>query len=461
MFSIVKSFSSASGRKVCKNLASDFWYVLTVCMENRRSKAMYLQKFSVCSERRAIILKSTSFCGRCSLENFILWKMFRRIYTAATLFLFAFASQTWALERVVGANASLDIHAGARSSALGGASIAVDHDLLELTSNPQQLSSAENSWVAFSHVVYYEDTQYDYGAVQFPLGDMGGLGFAFSRFGANDIPWIAEGDPLPEGDDYKTLSIADYVFTLAWGRRFLNDRLDLGISFHGLYRELDQSGWGFRGDIGANYHVHEQVTVSSFLKGWTSSATTWEEGTFEYSSPEWYLGLNVHQPISYFYGTASAYWQSAGIFHRENRDLDWDGEERGGRFWEHPLDWLGGGRAGVEFAFDFGLSLRAGLASLSELESWTAGAGFALSNWLRVDYAFESHPTLSAVHRVSLEVSPGLFLFPKKKSASSPAYVVEAKKAEEVKKAAISEMEPVETEELVEEESAGGTYWEE
>lgn len=387
--------------------------------------------------------------------------MFRRIYTAATLFLFAFASQTWALERVVGANASLDIHAGARSSALGGASIAVDHDLLELTSNPQQLSSAENSWVAFSHVVYYEDTQYDYGAVQFPLGDMGGLGFAFSRFGANDIPWIAEGDPLPEGDDYKTLSIADYVFTLAWGRRFLNDRLDLGISFHGLYRELDQSGWGFRGDIGANYHVHEQVTVSSFLKGWTSSATTWEEGTFEYSSPEWYLGLNVHQPISYFYGTASAYWQSAGIFHRENRDLDWDGEERGGRFWEHPLDWLGGGRAGVEFAFDFGLSLRAGLASLSELESWTAGAGFALSNWLRVDYAFESHPTLSAVHRVSLEVSPGLFLFPKKKSASLPAYVVEAKKAEEVKKAAISEMEPVETEELVEEESAGGTYWEE
>lgn len=375
----------------------------------------------------------------------------------------AFATQTWAAERVVGANASLDIHAGARSSALGGASIAVDHDLLELTSNPQQLSNAENSWVAFSHVVYYEDTQYDYGAVQFPLGDMGGLGIAFSRFGANDIPWIAEGDPLPEGEDYKTLSIADYVFTLAWGRRFLNDRLDLGISFHGLYRELDQSGWGFRGDIGANYHVHEQVTVSSFLKGWTSSATTWEEGTFEYSSPEWYLGLNVQQPISYFYGTASAYWQSAGILHRENRDLDWDGEERGGRFWEHPVDWLGGGRAGVEFAFDFGLSLRAGLASLSELESWTAGAGFALSNWLRVDYAFESHPTLSAVHRVSLEVSPGLFLFPKKKAASKPAYVVEAeaKKAEEVKKASISEMEPVEAEEPVEEEAAGGTYWEE
>lgn len=389
--------------------------------------------------------------------------MRQKFLTSIFVLFCALATQAWALERVVGANASLDIHAGARSSALGGASIAVEQDLLELTSNPQQLANVENSWVAFSHVVYYEDSKYDYGAVQFPLGDLGGLGLAFSRFGADDIPKIAEGDPLPEGENYKTFSIADYVFTLAWGRRFLNDRLDLGVSFHGLYRELDQSGWGFRGDIGANYHVLEQVTVSTFLKGWTSSAVTWEEGTVEYSSPEWYLGLHVEQPIEYFYGKIGAYWQSAGLLHREDRDLDWGGEARGGRFWEHPVDWLGGGRAGVEFVFDFGLSLRAGLASLSELESWTAGAGFALSNWLRVDYAFESHPTLSAVHRVSLEVCPGLFLFPKKQSKAKPAYVVEteAKKTDDAKQVPVSEMEPVETENLEGEDSALGTYWEE
>lgn len=110
-----------------------------------------------------------------------------------------------------------------------------------------------------------------------------------------------------------------------------------------------------------------------------------------------------------------------GILHRENRDEDWNGDVRGGRFWEHPVDWLGGGRAGVEFSFDFGLSVRAGLASLSELDSWTVGTGFALSNWLRVDYAFESHPTLSAVHRVSLEVSPGLFLYPERKKSVEAA----------------------------------------
>lgn len=368
------------------------------------------------------------------------------------------ASEALAAERVVGANATLDINAGARSAALGGASISLDSDLLSLTSNPEQLAMARNSWVAFSHVAYYEGTQYDYGAVQFPLGDLGGLGIVFSRFGSNDIPRIAEGDPIPEGENYSTFSIADYVLTLAWGRHFWDGRLDVGVGFHGLYRELDQSGWGFRGDAGVRFHAFEWLSVSSFLKGWTSSAVTWEEGTVEYSSPEWYLGLGVSHPVSYFYGTVSAFWQSAGILHRENRDEDWNGDVRGGRFWEHPIDWLGGGRAGVEFSFDFGLSVRAGLSSLSELESWTAGAGFALSNWLRVDYAFESHPTLSAVHRVSLEISPGLFLYPEKK----PKAKAQPEKArEELPKSSVSEMEPEIFEPEEEEESSGGTYWEE
>lgn len=117
------------------------------------------------------------------------------------------ASEALAAERVVGANATLDINAGARSAALGGASISLDSDLLSLTSNPEQLAMARNSWVAFSHVAYYEGTQYDYGAVQFPLGDLGGLGIVFSRFGSNDIPRIAEGDPIPEGENYSTFRL--------------------------------------------------------------------------------------------------------------------------------------------------------------------------------------------------------------------------------------------------------------
>ena len=104
------------------------------------------------------------------------------------------------------------------------------------------------------------------------------------------------------------------------------------------------------------------------------------------------------------------YWQSAGWFHREARDLDYDTDENaGGRLWEDPFDWLSGGRGGVEFNFDFGLSVRAGLSSFTTFKSVTAGAGILIANFLRVDYAFESHPVLSPVHRVSLSVSPYLF----------------------------------------------------
>jgi hypothetical protein len=104
------------------------------------------------------------------------------------------------------------------------------------------------------------------------------------------------------------------------------------------------------------------------------------------------------------------YWQGAELLHREARDLDYEMDQsRGKRVWENPLDWLSGGRGGIEYTFDFGLSLRAGLSSFTTLQSVTAGAGLVIAKFVKVDYAFESHPVLSPVHRVSVSISPYLF----------------------------------------------------
>ena len=89
--------------------------------------------------------------------------------------------------------------------------------------------------------------------------------------------------------------------------------------------------------------------------------------------------------------------------------MDYETDKNGKRIWENPLDWLSGGRGGVEFAFDFGLKLRAGLSSFTTFKSVTAGAGLTIANFLVVDYAFESHPVFSPVHRVSVSFSPYLF----------------------------------------------------
>ena len=150
--------------------------------------------------------------------------------------------------------------------------------------------------------------------------------------------------------------------------------------------------------------------MAGLLKGWTSSAASWESGEFEYSSPEFYLALSYGLPVAYLYGKFNFYWQSAGLFHHDYRDLDFDEDTHGGeRIWEDPIDWLSGGRGGVEFAFDFGLKLRVGLSSFTTFKSVTAGAGLTIMNFLVVDYAFESHPVFSPVHRVSISFSPYLF----------------------------------------------------
>ena len=322
---------------------------------------------------------------------------------------FLAATCSFAADRVVGANATLDIEPGARSAALGSATMAVDGDYLGLMSNPYQLANVNYGWASFSHTEYYEDTKYDYASAVVPLGAGQGLGISFSRFGADDIPYIKEGEPLPEGSNYNTLSIADWVFSATFGRK-LTDRLELGVGFHGLYRDMDQTGWGFRGDAGVRFRAVDELYVSGLLKGWTSSATSWESGEFEYTSPEFYLATSYGLPVPYLYGKLNVYWQGAGLFHREARDMDYETDEsRGKRIWEDPLDWLSGGRGGLEYTFDFGLSLRAGLSSFTTLQSVTAGAGLVIAKFVKVDYAFESHPVLSPVHRVSVSISPYLF----------------------------------------------------
>lgn len=339
----------------------------------------------------------------------------RRIVACAAAFVFANVS--FAADRVSGANASFDVEPGARSAAIGSAAMAVDGDYLGLSFNPYQLANVNYGWASLSHTEYYENTKYDYASAVVPLGKGQGIGVAFARFGADDIPYIKDGEPLPSGSIYNTLSIADWMFSVSFGKKIL-DRLDLGVSFHGVYRDMDQSGFGFRSDVGLRYHVVDELYVSGFLKGWTSSAAVWSSGEFEYASPEVYLAASYGLPIPYLYGKLGMYWQSAGLFHQESRAMGFDDDDRGGRIWESPLDWLAGGHGGFEFTFDFGLSLRAGLSSFTTFKSVTAGAGLVIAKFLKVDYAFEAHPVLSPVHRVSVSLSP--YLFSKKPRPGTP-----------------------------------------
>ena len=249
---------------------------------------------------------------------------------------------------------------------------------------------------------------------------------------------------------------------------------------------MDQSGFGFRGDAGLRYRIMDDFYVAGLLKGWTSSATVWGSGEFEYAAPDLYLAASYGLDVRYLYGKFGFYWQSAGVFRHEPRDLGYETDEsRGKPLWKSPLDWLSGGHAGIEFNFDFGLSLRAGLSSFTTFESFTAGAGLVIAKFLRVDYAFESHPVLSPVHRVSVSISPYLFGHAPKPEPARPAAAPtsllgeENENLEESKPAGEAEQAPQESapaspvveesssevlessDEVLEPRPSGGIQWEE
>ena len=307
---------------------------------------------------------------------------------ALILLAFAFANA----ERVAGANNSLETPQGARSAAVGTAALPVQGDLPSLAQNPLQLSALEKLSIALTHVSYFEETSYNGVAMAVPLINAGALGFAASRFGASDIPYIKENEPLPEGNNYNTMNISDWIFTSAWGKDF--GKWNLAFALHLLKRELDQSGWGFRSDIAAGYEFSKKFMLSGIVKGWTSSAVKWESGYFEYTSPDAYAAFKFREPFPYFYGNLNLYWQSTGILHSES--------EKETRVLKNPPNWFLASSSGLEFETNFYLALRAGLAKIKDAGSLTLGAGIRPLSYLFADYAFQMHNELSNAHRISI-----------------------------------------------------------
>jgi hypothetical protein len=304
--------------------------------------------------------------------------------------LLAFASAK--AYEVIGANSSLNAVQGAASAAAGGATLALKEDLPSLAQNPLQLSEIARLSLAFAHVAYFEGTSYNGVAMAVPLRNAGALGFAASRFGAGNIPYIKEGDPLPEGSNYNTLNISDWLLTSAWAMSF--GKWNLALSAHLLKRELDQSGWGFRSDLAAGYKFSERAAIAAMVKGWTSSSARWESGYFEYSDPELYAAFRFSEPFPYLYGKLNLYWQSAGVFGLHS--------EEESRAWKNPADWFAASSAGLEFETDFRFSLRAGLTEIKEAKSLALGACIKPIPRIAADYAFQMHKMLSSVHRISI-----------------------------------------------------------
>jgi hypothetical protein len=308
-----------------------------------------------------------------------------------------------------GVNLTAEEGFGARHSGMATGFSGFQRDANAVGNAPAAMNDVDDFAFATAHAEKFGEAKYDDFAFLFPFDARGTLGLGLARYGVSDIEarsGVTPNSSLPDG----LFSAADYLVVGSFARRW-GDRdgraLDVGTSVHLLYRQLDQDGFGVRADAMAQYTWADRYRVGALLKGMIPSAAKWESGYSEYEDPDLQLGAAAKIPAPYFYGTLEVAYQTEGLFQRRAKSQI---KVEGARFNQSFPDAVATGNLGMEFLFDFGLSVRCGFSELYLNRDAASLATFGIGyNWrgiAGIDYSFSPHPDLLASHRLSLQFTP-------------------------------------------------------
>ncbi|MCY4172070.1 MAG: PorV/PorQ family protein [Bacteroidetes bacterium] len=306
----------------------------------------------------------------------------------------------------------------ARALAMGGANVALTHNVNSVYWNPAGLMQTEYSEVAYMHAERFAGiVSFDFAAISYPVTHQSTVGLSFFRSGVNDIKntlnaWDAErNQPKANPESYITsFSAADMAFFLSYARS-LNHRLLVGASGKIIRRTIGDfaDAWGYSFDAGAlwrgdRFMIGVQIQdVSTMLQSWSvnSSAFAIEDinpntgnpYTFvevfdqELPSGDTFLVLPVMRLGS---GLKIPVGSHSTILIGLDFDIAFDGQQSDafnlGDLSFHP-------RLGGEFSFRNLIALRAGLNRIAQTESYgfdvvpSVGAGIKIGP-LSIDYGF-------------------------------------------------------------------------
>ena len=162
-------------------------------------------------------------------------------------------------------NEFLNIGAGARGLAMGGAQIASAKDATAGYWNPAGLTGIkDNPNVGLMHAEYFGGiAKYDYLSAGIPIQDnRRALGISILRFAVDDIPntlFLVEPDGSINYGNIQTFSSADYAFLLSFAQNIKqteNKNISFGLNAKVIYRKVGKfaSAWGFGLDAGLQIH---------------------------------------------------------------------------------------------------------------------------------------------------------------------------------------------------------------
>jgi hypothetical protein len=334
-------------------------------------------------------------------------------------------------------NEFLNIGAGARGLAMGGAQVASVNDGTSGYWNPAGLTHIKDYPVlTFMHAEYFAGIgKYDYASLVIPVTDKKRtVGISILRFGVDDIPntlFLVEPDGSINYNNIRSFS-ADYAFIFSYAQSLKQPEgknLSLGVNAKVIHRNVGSfaSAWGFGLDAGIQYKTG-RWRLGASARDITTTFNAW---TFSFTEKEkeiLYL-TNNDIPVKSTELTAPRLIIGGGYDFRLSKDLNLLAEANfdltfdGKRNTVLSTDVMSvDPRLGVELGYKNLLFVRGGIYNfqqaladgdtLNQKKVWiyqpSIGVGFKLKN-ISIDYAFtnlanQSNPLYTHIFSLSLNL---------------------------------------------------------
>ena len=190
-------------------------------------------------------------------------------------------------------NEFLNIGAGARGLAMGGAVISNQEDVYAPMWNPAGLTSIESDWQgAAMHAEYFESiAKYDYISFAKALDSKNGvLGFSIVRLGVDNIlntTQLIDSEGNIDYDKITKFSTSDYAGIISYAfHPGGSQKLSVGVNAKIVYRNVGKfaNGFGFGFDLGAIYQADSGYKFGAMLRDATTTVNFWNINQKELSA---------------------------------------------------------------------------------------------------------------------------------------------------------------------------------
>ena len=225
-----------------------------------------------------------------------------KLFTRVVFLLLVFASTATNAQFRKYSNEFLNIGAGARGLAMGGAQVASSHDVAAGYWNPAGLAGVkDHPNIALMHADYFAGiAKYDYAALALPIQDnKRTIGLSILRFAVDDIPntlFLVDPDGNINYNNIQTFSSADYAFLFSFAQKSVeteNKTISFGANAKIIHRKVGSfaSAWGFGLDAGVQMRI-KKWQLGVVAKDVTTTFNAWAFKFTEQEKEALYLAKN-------------------------------------------------------------------------------------------------------------------------------------------------------------------------